>query len=72
MFYYDQIDSFERHCIGTQYRFAWLPKRCYLSNKIIWFTCGYKQTAMYTGPGDPVFECRWYDKMYFIVDRLRK
>lgn len=72
MFYYDQMDSFERNCIGTEYKFAWLPKKCYLSNKLIWLTWGYKQTAMYTGPGDPAFEYRWYDKLYFVADRLKR
>jgi hypothetical protein len=66
IFYYDELDSFERNCIGTQYKFVIFPKRCFISNKLLWLTFAYKQTAMYTGPGDPVFEDRWCERNEFI------
>ena len=71
MMYYDTYDSFNRNCIGTQYKFVVLPKTCYLSGKILWLTYAYKQTAMWTGPGDPAFEERWYDKNEFLIARIK-
>lgn len=68
MFYH--ADSFKRHCIGTELKFVWLPKRCYLSKKIIWLKIAYKQTAMYMGPSDVVFDHRWYNKNQFLLARL--
>jgi hypothetical protein len=67
MFYYDELYSFHRHCIGTQYKFVLFPKRCFITSKLLWLTYAYKQTAMYTGPGDPpAFETRWADRTEFI------
>lgn len=40
--------------------FAWIPRRCELSNKLIWLEHLYKGTAMWTGPGEPVYETRWH------------
>lgn len=64
-------DSFKRNCIGTEYKFVVLPKACHLSGKFIWLKKAYMQTAMWTGPGDPVFEYRWYDKSEFLLHRLK-
>ena len=47
------------------------PRRCYFTNKILFLKYVYKQTAMWTGPGDPVFEYRWYDKEEFLVNKLK-
>jgi len=51
-------------------KFAWLPKRCDLSNKIIWFKVAYKGTAMFTGPGNPVIDTRWISKEDFLFARI--
>ena len=73
MFYDDTkaYDGFKDHCIGTQLKFAIFPKKCHLTGKRIWLTKAYKQTAMWTGPGDPAFEYRWYDKKEFLIARLK-
>jgi hypothetical protein len=65
------IDIFKNYCIGTKLKFVWLPKRCHISNKSIWLKFAYRQIAMYTGPGDPVFEYRWYNKNEFLVAKLK-
>ena len=51
--------------------FAWLPKRCDKSNKRIWLRRAYKGTAMYTGPGTPVFEHKWIDHKMFLLYRIK-
>lgn len=51
--------------------FAWLPKRCDKSNKRIWLQRAYKGTAMYTGPGTPVFEDRWIDQKKFLFYKIK-
>lgn len=65
-------DSFYRWSLGAQYKFAWLPKTCYLTGKRIWLTKGYRITRMYTGPGTPVFQHRWHDKNAHIIWKLRQ
>ena len=72
MHYYDEGRyHFKLHCIGTYLKFVILPRHCSISNKILWLTYAYKQTAMWTGPGDPVFEERWYDKNEFLIAKLK-
>lgn len=64
-------DGFKDHCIGTQLKFAFTPKKCHISGKRIWFKKAYKQTAMWTGPGDPAFEHRWYNKDEFLIAKIK-
>jgi hypothetical protein len=40
--------------------FAWWPHRCILSAQIIWLRNGYIGTAVWTGPGTPVYEYNWH------------
>lgn len=67
----DDWDYFDRHSIGTQYKFILWPRRCHISGKFIWLKYAYVKTAMYTGPGEPIFEHRFYDKQEFLVNRLK-
>lgn len=64
-------DDFKRKCIGTELVFAWLPKTCTLTGKRLWFTHAYKQTAMWTGPGESLFEYRWYKKEEFLIASIK-
>ena len=72
-FYKDHLnfDGFKTHCIGTEYKYSIWPRRCHISGKWILFEHAFKQTAMWTGPGDPIFEHRWYNKDIFLVNRLK-
>lgn len=64
-------DPFKNRCVGTELTFVWYPKKCYFTGKRLWLKNVYKQTAMWTGPGDNVFEHRWYDKDEFLIQRLK-
>lgn len=64
-------NGFKRKCIGTELEFVILPKLCTLTGKKLLFEYAYKQTAMWTGPGDPMFEYRWYKKDAFLVAKLK-
>ena len=52
-------------------RFCWLPHRCALSNKLMWLKYAYKGTAMWTGPGEPVYEHRWHDKQEHLIWKIK-
>jgi hypothetical protein len=65
------LDSFTKHCIGTEIKFTLIPKKCYLTNKWIWLKKCYRQTAMWTGPGDIIFEYRYYDKDEFLIQKIK-
>jgi hypothetical protein len=53
-----------------QLKFVWWPRQCYLSDKKIWLKRAYQGTAVWTGPGDPVYEYRWLTKESFTVAAL--
>ena len=54
-----------------EYKFAIWPRRSVKENKLIWFTKAYKGEAMWTGPGDPVFEVHWLTAEEFTFAKLR-
>lgn len=64
-------DGFKDHCIRTQLKFVMWPKKCHFTGKTVWLEHAYKQTAMWNGPGTPVYEYRWYDKDEFLIQRLK-
>jgi hypothetical protein len=52
-------------------KFAWIPRRCWISNRIIWLEKAYHGTAMWTGPGEPVFEYHWVNKDEYLVAKIK-
>jgi len=56
----DDMCSFYRRAVWKE-KFAFFPHRCELTNKILWFKKCILGTAMYTGPGDPVYAYHWRD-----------
>jgi hypothetical protein len=71
MYYYDTYDTFQKYLIGTKLEFIFFPRKCFFSNKILWLELAYKQTAIYSGPGEPIFEDRWYDKNEFLMAKIK-
>jgi hypothetical protein len=43
----------------------------WLSDKRLWLQFAYRKVAMWTGPGEPVFEYRWYDKDEYLIAKLK-
>lgn len=72
MFYYDDDRwHFKRNCIGTTLKFTLWPQKCHITGKTLWLETAYRQVAMWTGPGEPVFEYRYYDKNEFLIAKLK-
>ena len=65
------FDPFKSRLLGTQLRFTWFPEKCEITGKRLWLTNAYRQTAMWTGPDEPVFEHRWYDKNEFLIAKIK-
>lgn len=68
---YDSIRSWKDHCVGWQRKISIIPRTCYYSNKFIWLQIAYKGTAMWTGPGEPVFEHRWVSKNQYLLEKIK-
>lgn len=64
-------DSFERFCVGTEFKYVIFPKKCHISGKTICMEHAYKQTAMLLSINDVMFEDRWYKKDEFLIARIK-
>lgn len=68
---FDSHDFFYEKCRNKETVRPLLPKRCYISGKLLWFKKSVKLTAMYTGPGEPIFEYRWFDTKEYTLALLK-
>jgi len=57
--------------VGTQRKFSWLPRRCYLSGKSLFLKKSVVVTGMVTGPGDIDFESFWCDSKEFFLNEIK-
>ena len=58
--------------LGAEFKFAWFPKTCELTGKLIWLKYAYRLVIVYTGPSDPVYHSRWHDKNAHIMWLLKR
>jgi hypothetical protein len=64
-------DGFIRRCVGWEVQRSILPRRCYYTNKSLWFRRAYKGTSVLTGPGDPIFDYRWVDAKEYLFLKIK-
>lgn len=57
--------------IGTQRKFSWLPRRCYLSGKSLFLKKSVVVTGMVTGTGDIDFQLFWCDSKEFFLNEIK-
>lgn len=65
------LDSFADRA-HWRLRFLWFPKRSYLTGRWLWLMYVYEGTAMWTGPGDPVFEFRYHERDEHLIWKLKQ
>jgi len=63
---------FNHRRTGHQQKRSFLPRRCHLSNKVLWFKQCEVVHCMITGSGDPVFETYWCDPKEFLLNELKR
>lgn len=64
------VDNFEEHCVEIKLKFLFLPRKCSISGNLLWLTLAYKKIAMYTGPGEPIIETRYYDRHEYLIAKI--
>lgn len=62
--------TFLQRC-DWELKFALLPHRCVISNKLIWLKHAYRGIRVITGPGEPIIESHWLTKEEFVIWRLK-
>ena len=48
------------------------PRKCFLTDRKLWFKLCYKGTRIITGPGEPVFVDYYIDKYEFLLWQLKR
>jgi len=68
----DEADYFEEQAAWQLCYVLW-PRRCDISGCKLWpGTLAYRGRAMYTGPGEPIFETRWHDRLQHIIWEIKR
>ena len=57
---------------GWKLKLCLMPKKCFLSNKQLWFEYAYYGENYITGPGDPVIQRFWVSKEDFMLWQLKR
>jgi len=55
-----------------EYRYCLLPRRCYVSRQWLWLETAMRGRAVWTGPGEPVVEDRWYNQHEAVIMMIKK
>lgn len=52
-------------------KLCWLPKRCFLTGKLLWGKYAYHGENWITGPGEPVVNHYWIERNEFMIWNLK-
>ena len=63
---------FYKKCLGWEFKFAFLPKRCNITGKKIWLEYGYRGEAWFRFGDHMDREVRWHNKIEHIVWKLKR
>ena len=64
------LSQFFRRAI-FEYKWCLLPRRCAISNKLLWMRVAVRGTQVITGPGTPVVITNWFDPAEFLILKLK-
>jgi len=66
---FDPMDFEQR--AELQYTWSLWPRRCYRTRRWIW-GLAVRAEATWTGPGDPIVECRWLHRHEGLIMMLKR
>jgi hypothetical protein len=64
-------DPFDDRAVFTLQYCIW-PRRCYITGRWLFCTLAMHGRRTITGPGDPVYEDRWYHRDEHLIMLLKK
>jgi hypothetical protein len=67
----DDYDAFYNRAYW-RLTFLWWPQRSAITGRWLWLCRAYKGTAMWTGPGTPVFEFRYHQPKEHLIWSLKQ
>lgn len=54
------------------YKYSLWPRRCYNTRRWLWFTLAVRARAVWTGPGEPMVEDRWFHRNEGLLIMIKK
>lgn len=66
----EEFDLFNERA-KFEYLWSFWPRRCYVTGRLLFGTLAVRGRAMWTGPGEPVIEDRWYDRNEAVILMLK-
>lgn len=55
-----------------EYKYCLWPRQCYNTKRFIWFRLAVRGRAVWTGPGEPVVEDRWFHRNEGLMIMIKK
>ena len=70
----DQIEAYDPFIDRAkfEYRYCIKPRRCYATGRWLLLETAVRGRAIWTGPGEPAIEDRWYDSNEALVMMIKK
>ena len=68
---FDEDNAFDNRARICQV-FAWWPCRCWITGQWMWLTHVTAGTAVWTGPGTPIVEKRYYNSAEYLMYQLKQ
>lgn len=65
-------DFYRNRYLGAELKFAWLPERCDLTGKRIWFVKAYRLTSIWHHLDESILVHTWRDKNAHIMRLLKR
>ena len=67
----DSLDQLFYNKASWSRKFCLLPRKCALSNKLIWLQYAYRGVAGWSGPGEPAYQYKWHSSKEHIIWKLK-
>ena len=55
-----------------EYKYCVWPRRCYKTGRWLWLETAMRGRAIWTGPGEPVIDDRWFNSNEALIMMLKK
>ena len=55
-----------------KYKYCFWPRRCYKTGRWLWLETAVRGRAIWTGPGEPAIDDRWFDSNEALIMMIKK
>ena len=72
--YIDDVQAYDTWLDRAQYeyKYCFWPRRCYNTGRWLWLETAVRGRAIWTGPGEPAIDDRWFDSNEALIMMIKK